>query len=107
MSLAIDLPEPVEARLEEEAQKAGLTPAQLAAEFVTRNLAPAIDAEKQKQLNDPSIALLQRWLAESETADPEEIRQAEEDLREFKRNLNAPRKQAGARLLFPDVESEE
>jgi hypothetical protein len=52
---------------------------------------------------DPTIALLKSWIAQAPT-DPEEIKAAEEDLREFKRNMNLPRKQAGARLLYPEVE---
>ena len=50
-----------------------------------------------------SIALLESWIAQAPT-DPEAIREAEEDLREFKRNMNIPRKEAGARLHFPEVE---
>src|SRR5581483_10971129 len=54
--------------------------------------------------DDPTIALLKSWLEEDATDDPEEIRAAEEELREFKRNMNKPRKEAGARLLYPEVE---
>ncbi len=50
------------------------------------------------------MALLQSWLDEDSTNDPEKIRAAEEDLREFKRNMNLTRKQAGARLLYPETE---
>ncbi len=52
---------------------------------------------------DPTIALLEQWIAEAPT-DPEAIREAEEDLREFKKNMNQPRKEAGERLHFPEVE---
>ena len=51
-----------------------------------------------------SMALMKQWLEEDATDDPEEIRAAEEDLREFKRNMNLPRKEAGARLLYPEEE---
>ena len=54
--------------------------------------------------DDPTIALLQSWLEEDATDDPEELRAADEELREFKRNMNQPRKEAGARLLYPEVE---
>ncbi|HZT44522.1 MAG TPA: hypothetical protein VFA07_20330 [Chthonomonadaceae bacterium] len=54
--------------------------------------------------NAASIALLKSWLEEDATADPEEIRAAEEALLEFKRNMNKPRKEAGARLLYPEAE---
>lgn len=71
---------------------------------------PLSDTEETEKpvLVDPkaaaSIALLQSWLAEDATDDPDELRQAQEDLDEFKRNMNAPRKEAGARLLYPEVE---
>jgi len=51
-----------------------------------------------------TMALIKTWLEEDATDDPEEIRAAEEDLREFKRNMNLPRKQTGARLLYPEAE---
>lgn len=53
---------------------------------------------------DPTIALLEAWIAEAPT-DPKAIHEAEEDLREFKRNMNIPRKETGARLHYPEVES--
>jgi hypothetical protein len=53
--------------------------------------------------NAASIALLKSWIAQAPT-DPEEIRAAEEELREFQRNMNQPRKEAGARLLYPEAE---
>lgn len=54
--------------------------------------------------NAASIALLKSWLEEDATDDPDEMRQAEEELREFKRNMNLPRKETGARLHYPEVE---
>lgn len=64
-------------------------------------------AEQEAALPDPanaaSIALLKSWIAQAPT-DPEAIRAAEEDLREFQRNMNQPRKEAGARLLYPEAE---
>jgi hypothetical protein len=56
-----------------------------------------------KPSTDPSIALLESWLAEA-PAEPDAIREAEEDLHEFKRNMNLPRKETGARLHYPEVE---
>jgi hypothetical protein len=51
-----------------------------------------------------TMELMKSWLEEDATDDPEEIRAAEEALREFKRNMNLPRKEAGARILYPEVE---
>jgi hypothetical protein len=67
---------------------------------LSENTAEAITLESRMT---PTMKLLQSWIDAAPT-DPEEIRIAEEELREFKRNMNAPRKEAGARLLYPDVE---
>ena len=64
--------------------------------------------EVRTTLVDPkaaaSIALMQSWLKEDATDDPEELRIAAEDLLEFKRNMNIPRKETVARLHYPEVE---
>jgi len=52
---------------------------------------------------DPSIALLESWIAQAPT-DRRAIQEAEDDLREFKRDMNRPRKETGARLHYPEVE---
>lgn len=52
---------------------------------------------------DPSIALLESWIAAAPT-DEAAIREAEEDLLEFKRQMNQTRRDAGARLLYPEAE---
>lgn len=103
MTLVIDLPEPLEARLEAEATRAGVRPADLAAEFIKKNLASTGELEELKRLNAPSIALLQSWLADAPT-DPAAIQEAEKELLEFKRAMNAPRKESGARIPFPEAE---
>ena len=103
MSYVIDLPQPVEARLEQEAQKAGVSPAELLADVVRKNFGMVVDQEEQKRLNAPSIALLEAWLAEAEkprTAEQEA--EAEEDMEDLMRNLNAPRHEA-EQLHFPEV----
>jgi hypothetical protein len=56
-----------------------------------------------KTTADPTVALLELWIAAAPT-DQQGIREAEEDLREFKRNMNRPRKEAGSRLHYPEVE---
>lgn len=62
-------------------------------------------AEKpEAQQETATMALMRSWLEEDATDDPEELRAAEEELREFKRNMNQPRKEAGARLLYPEAE---
>lgn len=59
----------------------------------------AIAAEAEA--NAASIALLQSWLAEDATDDPEEIRKAQQELDAFKRAINAERDRAGARRVYP------
>jgi hypothetical protein len=53
--------------------------------------------------DDPTIAYARARMKTAPT-DPEAIREAEEDLRDFMRGMNLPRKEAGARLPFPEVE---
>ena len=57
---------------------------------------PVIDAE-----NAAAIALLRSWREQDATDDPEELRKAEEELAEFKRNMNANRAATGERLVYP------
>lgn len=47
--------------------------------------------------------MLEARIAQAPT-DPQAIREAEEDLAEFKRNMNKPCKEVGARLLYPEFE---
>ena len=51
-----------------------------------------------------TMALMRSWLEEDATDDPAERQAAEQELNEFKRNMNQPRKEAGARLLYPEGE---
>ena len=48
-----------------------------------------------------TLDLLRSWREADDTTDPEAIRQAEEELAEFKQAMNAPRSATGARLLYP------
>lgn len=102
MTLTIDLTLAEEARLVAAARRAGLAAAEVARKLVTEHLPPT-EGEGDAR-NAASIALLQSWLAEDATDDPDEIRRAEEELAEFKRNMNANRSATGERLLYPEVE---
>ncbi len=55
-----------------------------------------IDAE-----NAAAIALLKSWREQDAADDPEELRKAEEEYAEFKRNMNANRAATGERLVYP------
>lgn len=80
---------------------------------LSRDIAPTSEVEVRIYEPTPpaakqttTMALLQSWLDEDATDDPDEIQAAEQELLEFKRSMNQPRKQAGARLLYPDVEAQ-
>jgi len=47
---------------------------------------------------------MRSWLEEDATDDPAERQEAEQELNEFKRGMNQPREEAGARLLYPEAE---
>ena len=48
-----------------------------------------------------TLDLLAAWKAEDATTDPEKIREADEEVAEFKKAMNENRAATGARLLFP------
>ena len=50
--------------------------------------------------NASAIALLNQWLAEDATDDPEEIRRADAEVNELMENLDKNRIEAGERSLF-------
>jgi hypothetical protein len=53
MSIIIDLPRPVEARIERKAQQAGVSPAAFIVEVVTKNFAATSNTQEQKA--DPAV----------------------------------------------------
>jgi hypothetical protein len=106
MILEIELNPLVERRLQAEATKAGVTATEYATELLMQSLPKGpIDPEEQKRLNAPSIALIDEWLERvKRPRTTEEEAEAEADMLELMRNLNAPRRESGERLHFPDVE---
>ena len=95
MILTINLTPVEEGRLRTAAQKEGIPPAELVRKLVTEHLPPAPEE------NAASIALLQSWLDEDATDDPDELRQAQTALAAFKQAINAERERAGARRIYP------
>ena len=57
---------------------------------------PQIDTE-----NAAAIALLKQWREKDATDEPDEIRKAEEELAEFKSNMNANREASGEGRVYP------
>jgi hypothetical protein len=94
MTLTINLTSTEEQQLRAAAQQEGIAPAELARKLVIEHLLPAPDE------NAESIALLQSWLEEEATDDPDEIQQAEAELEAFKQAINAERERAGARRIY-------
>jgi hypothetical protein len=97
MTLNIDLTPQEEAWLNAQAVRQGLPPTEIVRRLLGERLpepsAPggaAVDARSAA-----AIAYLDRKLKEDATDDPEEIRRAEEELEELKRNLNANRAATG------------
>ena len=109
MTLTIDLSSQEEAWLNAQALQQGVRPAEIIKKMVDERMPDVsrISEELEKpsvEIDDRSkaaIALLQSWMEEDATDDPEEIRRAEQDLEELKHNLNANRAVTGERLVFP------
>ena len=98
MSMTIDFSPQEEATVADAARQAGVAPAEYVRKVVKEHLPPAtVDSEP-----NPFLARLEARLAQAPT-DPEKIREAEEDLAEFMRNMNQTRREAGERLLYPEV----
>lgn len=108
MTLTIHFTPQEEAWIQAQAVQQGLQPDEVIKRLVDERLpAPSEDADSTSLVpvidakNAAAIAYLDRKLKEEATDDPEEIRKAEEELAEFKRNMNANRAATGERLVFP------
>lgn len=102
--IILDLSPSEEARVAATARQIGLAPAEYATKLVQENLPPVPAEANAPQIsakNAAAIALLQSWIEEDATDDPEELRQADADLAELMQNLNKNRIESGERPLFP------
>jgi hypothetical protein len=52
-------------------------------------------------IDTATLELLASWKAEDATTDPEKLREADEEIAQFKKAMNENRAATGARLLFP------
>lgn len=103
MTVTLELTPTEEARLAEASRRTGLPPAEAIHSVLAEHLPFAPEtAPLPLRPRGTAAALLRRWREEDATDDPEEIRRAEEDLAELKRNLNANRAATGERLPFPE-----
>lgn len=104
MQVTIELTPNQEEQLRAAAEAEGLDLSSLAQKWVTEHL-PAASPDPDEAYPDhkrqAAIAMLESWIAESTTDDPELIRRAEEEVEEFKRNMNANRANSAETLVFP------
>jgi hypothetical protein len=108
MTVTIDFTPEEEAWLNAQTQRQGLSPAEVIKKLVDQHIpAPngTHDVPEETTLgieakNAAAIALLDSWIIEGANADLETKRQAEQELEEFKRNMNANRAATGERRVF-------
>jgi hypothetical protein len=62
------------------------------------------DKEPLPAEETPTMAPMRTGPDKDMTDDPEEIKEAERELLEFKRNMNRWRREAGARMPYPEAE---
>ena len=101
MTLTIEFTPQEEAWLHDQATHYGLPPSEIVKRLVEERLPPAKTTSGIDPENAAAIALLDSWLEEDATDDPEQLRKAEKEFEELKRNLNANRAATGERLVFP------
>ena len=96
MDITINLPQPVEARLAEAAQREGISIPEIAYRAIAEKYPVPVDETAE------ALRLIEQWIADAPTT-PEAIREAEEDLLEFQRAINQTRRELGAQPVYPDV----
>ena len=106
--LTLNVSPQIEAKLFDFARQEGIDPTALIEKMVKeyRLIATPQGPESQPKFtvaNDPLMARLEARIAAAPT-DPEAIREAEEDLNELMRNMNANRAATGERIPFPNAQ---
>jgi len=107
VSIDVDLPDQTVERF----AAAGVDLQEYAGRFLAKSLlafAPAAPEQSSSAATLPvdpenaaAVALLQSWLVEDASDEPEAVRAAEAELAELKQSLNANRAEGSERLLFP------
>lgn len=90
MTVTIHLTPQEEAWLNAQTQRQGITPAEVIQKLMDQQM-PMEETPMPRAKSSEAIAFLRQKLQEDATTDPEEIRKAEEEFAEIKRNLNANR----------------
>jgi hypothetical protein len=94
MTLTINIPGELEARLKGEAARQGIGPAEFARRLIEQHLAPPAPHD-----DDATLELLAQWTVEDATSDPAEIAARRQEWEQFKRSMNENR--FSGRRLFP------
>lgn len=108
MSVRLDVSKQIEARFAALAEQSGKDPEALFEAMVMQYQSSVKNSQFSRETkftadNDPLMARLEARIAAAPTS-PEEIRDAEEDMRDLMRRLNANRKETGERIPFPEVQ---
>jgi hypothetical protein len=98
MTLSIELEPDEEARLAAAARREGLEPAELVRKLMIEHLPPVTPTEEDE---DPTLALFAQWDREDAQMTPAEVEAARREFEEFKQNIDAERRRAGARIIYP------
>ena len=103
MTLTMDLQQDAQALLARAAREHGVAPDEWARRVLMAQLRPRppVDADADGR-RSRAVALLQSWMRAGVTDDQAEIQEAEKEVEELKRNLNANRLATRERLVFPE-----
>ena len=100
MTLSLNIPQHLEARLREEAARAGLQPADYVPRLIERHLPRDAGAKGL-------LELLEKWEADDATDDPAELARREREAEAFMTAMNQSRRDSegpNARIPYPDVD---
>jgi hypothetical protein len=100
MRVTIEFAPGEERRLRAAAHAEGLEPAKLIQRVLHDHLPEAPFPPGVSGRREAAIEMLERWRREDQTDDADELQRAEEELAEFKRNMNANRAVSGERPVF-------
>ena len=99
MSFVVDLPPAQEDWLQQEATRYDVSVSELVFQAVR------VVSQRSTFTTTPyssTLVLLEQWIAEAPTT-PDEITEAEADLRQFQQAINQTREAAGAQPVYPGV----
>ena len=95
MTITLDLKPEEESILAAQAEAQGVTVEAVLRRVIAQMPSPPSPVQEIPEKNKAAIALLQSWLAERDAASPEELRKRDDELEEFKANINRWRAEEG------------